>query len=233
MIGNEPPNPGEGRQAWYRGRTVHMMGRWSAGFLVPVLAVACVGRPLSGDDLGAGGSDGSTGDVDDDGSPPPSTSAGPTTTPDPTTAGSATVGSTVTDPSGPDTFDDATADDGDPGCPPDSECWSDADCAPSQTCLANCTCFGEPDPTDTGDPACEDAPTCEGCLQCTVEPGGDCQGVLFTCLGNSDCAALLLCQVGCDSPECFQNCLIANPGGINDFFPLAECFIGVCGIACI
>jgi hypothetical protein len=206
------------------------MGRLSAAFLLPLFAVACVSRPLSGEDAGADES--STGDVDDDGTPPPATSASPTTTPDPTTAGSATAGSTVTDPSGADTLDDGADDHGDDGCAPDDECQVDTDCAPGQTCLANCTCFGDPDPTDTGDPECGDAASCEDCLQCTALPGGECQAPLLACLTNPECAALLLCQTGCDNPQCFQDCLIANPGGLGDFIPVVECIIGACAGPC-
>jgi hypothetical protein len=187
-----------------------------------LLAVGCGPRVLV-DDEDPTQEDGSTGEAAETGTVP-SPTRGDT---------SPTVPGTTTTTSG--TDEGADVDDGaddDDGCTLDDECIEDADCVPGQTCLPNCVCFGAPGTTGDPEPDCDEANSCQSCVQCAVDPGGECEMVLSACVSKPECLDLLECLGACMDRACEDECLATHPGAEPEFSEFVLCMTETCPNAC-
>jgi hypothetical protein len=187
-----------------------------------MLAVGCGPRVLIDDEDGTQ-EDESTGEAVETGTLP-SPTRGDTS---PTVPGTTTTTSATDE--GADVDDGADDDD---GCTPDDECREDADCGPVQTCLPNCVCFGSPDPTGDPEAECDEANSCQPCVQCAVDPGGECEMVAQACVTDPECLELLDCLGACTDRACEDGCFAMHPGAEPAFSEFALCLAETCPNAC-
>lgn len=71
---------------------------------------------------------------------------------------------------------------------------------------------------------------------CVANGSGPCAARWTTCDGNMECKKLYDCWKKCsessDVPKCHDDCIMAHPGGENDFNDYNNCFKTECKTAC-
>jgi hypothetical protein len=87
--------------------------------------------------------------------------------------------------------------------------------------------------------ACIDLGECQPCVDCTVQPGGECQDEALACQGDGDCNALAACYNGCammfmgdELEACIATCYDDHPDAVLAFEAAYGCFVDECGELC-
>jgi hypothetical protein len=77
--------------------------------------------------------------------------------------------------------------------------------------------------TSTGEPTCSDnGDACSACASTS------CPSEWCACAANAECPPLITCWDGCETEECFQDCMTAHTSGISDAANVQSCASSVC-----
>jgi len=93
--------------------------------------------------------------------------------------------------------------------------------------------------TTAGTAVCIELGECQPCVDCTVQPGGECQDEALACQGDGDCNALAACYNACammfmgdELEACVDTCYDDYPDAVTSFEAAYGCFIDACGDLC-